>query len=276
MSMKTMRRADMHPAAAPARPVPQIHPRLLRAFRFYAKLDLRRQFHAVRLAWEDRPDNLTGWPIIVCLSHPSWWDPMLALYLSARCFPTRDHYAPIDANALRKYSFFQKLGFFGIEPDALSGAGRFLLVGEAVLKDANRALWITAQGTFTDVRVRPIQLKRGIGHLVHRLDRCAVLPLALEYPFWTERKPEALARFGPPILVEEGRTQFPADWTASFAQALNVAQDRLAADACRREAAAFEALERGGVGINPIYDLWRFLRAKIRGEQFTPEHGERP
>ena len=181
-----------------------------------------------------------------------------------------------DARALKQYSFFQKLGFFGIEPDTVRGASRFLLVGEAVLKDAARALWITAQGTFTDVRIRPIQLKGGIGHLVHRLDRCAVLPLALEYPFWTERKPEALARFGPAILVEEGRTQLPADWTVSFANGLNAVQDRLAGDACRREAAAFETLESGRVGINLVYDLWRFARATIRGKRFTPEHGERP
>jgi hypothetical protein len=100
--------------------------------------------------------------------------------------------------------------------------------------------------------------------------------LALEYPFWTERKPEALARFGPPILVEEGRTRLPADWTASFAQALNVVQDQLAADACRRDATAFETLETGRVCVNVVYDLWRFLRARIRGEPFTSEHGERP
>ena len=57
------------------------------------------------------------------------------------------------------------LGFFGVDPSTLRGAAEFLRTGEAILSAPQRALWVTAQGEFTDVRTRPLQLKTGVGHL---------------------------------------------------------------------------------------------------------------
>jgi hypothetical protein len=42
-----------------------------------------------------------------------------------------------------------------------------------------------------------------------------VVTLALEYPFWEERLPEALARFGEPILIERGQIKLPCVFRAA-------------------------------------------------------------
>ncbi len=42
-------------------------------------------------------------------------DPLICLRLAAELFPDRTHYGPIDAQALGRYRFFEKLGFFGVE-----------------------------------------------------------------------------------------------------------------------------------------------------------------
>jgi hypothetical protein len=64
-------------------------------------------------------------------------------------------------------------------------------------------LWLTAQGEFRDVRERPAGLKNGLGALLARVKKGTVLPLALEYPFWSEKKPEAHLAFGTPIIVKD-------------------------------------------------------------------------
>jgi 1-acyl-sn-glycerol-3-phosphate acyltransferase len=253
--------------------VPRISPWIVKRFATYARHYTARHFHAVRLSRAGRPPALSDAPLIVVLNHPSWWDPLVCLLLAHRCFPERSHFAPIEADALARYRVFARLGFFGIEAGTRRGAATFLAVGRAILSYPHATLWVTAEGRFTDPRQRPVRLKSGIGHLASGMEAGAVLPLALEYPFWEERCPEALARFGEVVRVETGRARSASAWTELLEQRLGAALDGLAAEACRREREAFEVLLRGRAGIGGVYDLWRRLQARLRGEQFRREHG---
>lgn len=254
---------------------PPISEGTLRLFRIYGRYYLRRHFHAVRVLQTCAAARVDGWPLLVCLNHPSWWDPMIALALSDHePFAGHRHYAPIFDAALAKYRFFEKIGFFGIDPASLAGARRFLQIGGAVLSTPGGVLWVTAQGTFADARLRPIALAGGIGHLMHSLRRVAVLPLALEYPFWDERLPEALVHWGAPILVEEGHALPASAWTERVTAALTATCDELAAAVILRRPEAFRVVLRGAAGIGGVYDLWRSAVARVRGGAFRPQHGE--
>ena len=243
-------------------------------FRRYARRYVARSFHAVRLARGTRPSLPEG-PVVVVLNHPSWWDPLIALVLTD-LWPDRVPFAPIESRALARYGFFDRLGFFGVEPGTARGARTFLRTSLAIAEIPNAMLWVTAQGQFTDVRRRPVVLRGGVGHLVGRLDRGCVVPLALEYPFWNERGPEALARFGRPIAIADaggGRGGPSADaWTALIARDLEATQDALAVEAQGRDPRAFEVLLAGGAGVGGVYDLWRRTRAGLLGRGFRPEH----
>ena len=254
---------------------PRISPRLFSLFASYGERYISRSFHAVRLSRIQRPDPeaLRGRPLVVYLNHPSWWDPMICLLLATRLFPDRRHYAPIEAAALSKYRFFEKLGFFGIEPGTVQGARRFLEVGGEIVQQPDSVLWITAAGRFTDPRERPVRLRPGLGHLVCRMKEGFVLPLALEYPFWEERFPEALARFGRAVTIEETSLR-AGDWTELLGAWLESAQDELAAESLARDPSRFETLLGGRAGVGGTYDLWRRLKAKLRGERFQSAHGE--
>src|SRR5207253_828818 len=119
------------------------------------------------------------------------------------------------------------------------------------------ALWITAQGRFADPRERPPGLMSGVAHLVRHLDIGCVLPLALEYPFWDDRRPEALARFGEPLSIVEGGEGDVDTWLARIETALAVTQDALAVEAMRRDAELFDTLVEGRNGMGGVYGLWR-------------------
>jgi len=260
------------PLAAPARSAG-----LFGMFRWYARRYVAKHVHAVRLAragFRPGADDPPG-PVLVVTNHPSWWDPMTGLVLSD-AWPGRCHFAPIDAAALARYPFLGRLGFFGIEPGTPRGARDFLRLGLAALDHPAAMLWVTAQGRFADPRERPTRLKSGVGHLAHRMAAGCVLPLALEYPFWDERTPEALARFGAPIAVGGNGPASPAAWTARLEAALQAAQDALAADALSRDPARFETLLTGAAGVGGVYDLWRRIQAARRGERFNAAHGGNP
>lgn len=230
-------------------------------FRRYARRYLGRHFHAVRVSRRGRAPRVPEGPLIVVTNHPSWWDPMIIAVLT-ELFPDRAAYGPIDARALEKYRFFAKLGFFGVEQDSVRGARTFLRTGQAILERPGTALWVTAQGRFTDVRQRPVVLMPGVEHLASRMGRGTMLPVAIEYAFWDESKPEALVRFGEPVAFGQ-----------PVAPALERTQDALMTEAMTRDATLFETVVGGKSGVGGVYDLWRRTRAWMKGETFSVEHG---
>lgn len=248
----------------PAPNIPQPAQWMLRAFALYCTRYLAKHFHAVRLlrpAPEVPPDK----PLVVYLNHPSWWDPLICLEVARHYFPQRVNYAPIDAAMLQRYGFMKKLGFFGVEQGTRRGAAMFLRSSEAILARGNTSIWLTPQGHFADPRKRPIRFAAGLSHLARRMPDAVYLPMAVEYPFWTERTPEALVHFGA-----------PAREANDLEDALGEAQDALAAAAMVRDPADFHTLLSGSAGEGGFYQSWRRLRARWRGEQYRREHGTGP
>jgi 1-acyl-sn-glycerol-3-phosphate acyltransferase len=215
-----------------------------------------------------------GGPLLMVLNHPGWWDPLIGVIL-ADLFPAYTHYAAIDAVMLKKYWAFNKLGFFGVDQTSLRGAAEFLGTGGEILSGDRRAVWVTAQGGFADVRTRPLNLRSGVGHLAARLARGWVVPIAIEYTFWTESKPEALVRVGEPMWLSRepaasaGRGKA---WTARIEAALTDSLDTLNAETRSRDPARFTELLGGKVGVGGVYDAFRRSVAFMNGQKFDPSH----
>ena len=252
---------------------------LMRLFRWYARRYVRKHFHAVRFSKSGHAfPPATDEPLLVVLNHPAWWDPMVCLVLSY-LMAERDQFAAIDAEAVKRYAFFKKLGFIPVDTKSLRGAAEFVRTGATILSRPNRVYWVTAQGRFTDVRERPLAINSGVGHLASRLAAGAVLPLALEYTFWTERTPEAIVRAGEPIRITDHSGLSGKEWTALIEDAMTRHLDALNAEAMSRDPAKFTTILAGKSGVGGPYDWWRRFKAVIRGEKFDPSHdtrGERP
>jgi phytoene desaturase len=261
------------PSQEPARPealIPHRSEWRTRLFTWYFRRWMARSFHAARVSKAGLPPDTQRKPVLIVLNHPSWWDPMFGMALS-KLFTGYRHYVPMAAKALRQYRIFEPLGFYGVE-SSREGAIRFLRQTGAILSQPHHAVWLTAQGQFSDPRERPVQLRPGVGHLLRRLKDVLVVPLAIEYPFWKERYPEALACFGGPIHVHQGSTASPEEWKALVEQALTRTMDQLAADAQAQDPARFETLLGGSTGVGGVYDLWRRLLAFATGRRFSPGH----
>ena len=252
----------------------------LRCFRRYARPYVARRFHAVRVLRPPDLSPLEGRPVIVYLNHPSWWDPMLGLVLNDVYFSDRRHFSPIEASMLHRYRFFRRLGFFGVEPGSRLGGLQLVRTGARLLADPRAMMWITAEGQFTDPRARPVALAAGTAHLAARLPDVALLPLALEYPFWTERLPEALAHFGRPLLPHQDAAASAAHRATNatlhetMRTALAHTMDELADAAIAHDARRFTTLLHRRVGVGGIYEHWQRLRAWSRGRSHRPGHLE--
>lgn len=247
--------------------------RLQSLFAWYSRWYLRRHFHAVRIHVREPLQVTAEIPVIAFLNHPSWWDPLLGFVLAFHLFPDRTHHAPIDAEALQRYRFLGRLGLFGVEQGTSRGARSFIQVARAICRRPSSALWITPQGRIEDPRTRPIRFEAGLGHLVSRLDRAALVPVAVEYPFWEERFPEALVLVGSPLMLENVSPQNSAEYTRALENRLQEGLEELSSRSLARDAAFFETLVSGRAGIGGVYDLWRRLRAWLSGREFRAKHG---
>ncbi|WP_217897042.1 lysophospholipid acyltransferase family protein [Granulicella rosea] len=251
--------------------MPAISRPILAFFRSTARRYFRRQFHAVRARNLERFTH-PGRPLIVYANHGSWWDPMVSVLLAAERMSERRHYAPMDADALKRYVILRSIGIFPVEMHTARGAAQFLRTGKAILESGG-VLWVTPQGRFADPRQRPLDFKPGLAALAAKVEGgCTLLPLAIEYPFWDERLPETLLHFGEPVHVAPGEQ----DIQLKLESALLVAMDELKTVAIARDPRAFTTLRQGSAGAGGFYALGKRLAALLGRRPYIAEHTPLP
>jgi 1-acyl-sn-glycerol-3-phosphate acyltransferase len=230
--------------------------------------EIARHFHALRLAKPGLPDLPADRPVMICANHPSWWDP--AIYIAAHpiLFPDREGYGPMDADALERYGFMRRIGIFGVRQDARSGAADFLRPALTIVERPRTVLWVTAQGRFADPRERPLALRGGAASLMKRRPDLAVVPLAVEYLYWTEKHAEALMMFGRPIDADT------PDPKRRLEEALSTTMDKLASLAIARDPKAFLRILDGRRGVGGLYAGWNRIAAGLKGQRYVADHAE--
>ena len=214
-------------------------------------------------------------PIIAYANHASWWDPIAAMLLQRAYFPNRTFYAPIDADALENYRIMAQLGFYSVRSQSFDGASDFLKVTKSILESKRVTIWITPEGQFSDVRDHSLSLMPGLSHLASKTPGVKFVPVAFEYGFWNESRPQIFARFGTPIDSDERSSKAPfskAQWSELLADRLRQTQNELAQSVISRDPAAFTYL----IASRPVrlgwYDYGRSWSAWLRGKPFDPRH----
>lgn len=266
----------------------EFRPRFAKFFARFVRGMFGRKFHAVRIVASTRNDLRTlskvDEPVIVLLNHASWWDPLVCVLLGEREITGRSAMAPMEADQLRRFKFFRKLGLFGVEADNRDG---LRVLREYVLdrfaRETRPTLWITPQGEFTDVRT-PIELRLGAAGVAAKCPTCRVVSVAIEYGFWVDQKPEVFIRAQSiatpsPEKTESADGPQPAsvrDWHRAMTQGMQHNAQHLSAHVMARDPAAFECLVGGdSATIHPVYDWWLKIRGKsgaIRATTRQTEH----
>lgn len=248
-------------------------PTVCKIFDRYLNRYFTKNFHGVRLAKDGAaPAVAADHGLVVYCNHSAWWDPLIMFYLSRTVYGERKGFGPIDAEALEKYRFMRKIGLYPVEQESSRGSVHFLNVSHGLLKHPMTSLWLTPQGQFADARVRPVAFKPGIAHLARDCGQVTFVPMALEYCFWNESKPELLVRFGTPLNSIAPKDKPADDWQNQLQMALQTAQDKLVMDAMSRDPERFTSLLKGSVGVGFAYDAWRRVKALAQGKRFSAAH----
>ena len=212
-------------------------------------------------AWRSARDRSDpAGPLVVVTNHASWWDPLIGFIL-ADLFPERAAYCPIDAAALGRYRFLERLGIFGVDQQSRHGGLAFRRRSLAVLQGNPRRCSGSPARASSPMLLASDRCASSLAWAIccARLDNATLLPVAVEYPFWKRAAfREVLTRFGTPLVVngkpsiaaEEVDTVWPRRrWPRR--------RMRLSVDAVSRDPHRFETLIGGKVGVGGIYDLWR-------------------
>jgi len=237
--------------------------RIARVFAWLAERMVRRAFASLRIE-RDSLDEVRALArhdggVMLLLNHPSWWDPLVVTVLCRHSFADRPVMAPMDAAELKRFRIFTRLGVFGIDPDDRRSAALVLSETARRWREAPRTFFaVTPQGRFTDVR-EAIEVRPGAALVAVRHPSVAVAALAVEYVFWSGRKPEVLLRLR---RIPAPPSPDARDWLDSMTRAMDENGRALAAASIARDEAAFETIVDGVKPRGP-YALW--LRMTGRG-----------
>lgn len=228
------------------RTLPEVNTWLFWLFSRYNTYYISRNFHDLRLHTEWLPPEDAEPPLLFYLNHPSWWDPLVCLELINQFWPDRFHFTAMEREQLEEHSFFRKLGVFGVDLESDTAGVSFFRTAMRLLQQEDHALWLTPRGEFADARKRPLEFQEGLGLLASQLDRGTLIPVALQYSFWTETRPEILVGFGTPTCISEYSSRFPehgrTDLTAHLEQRLLKVLDPLLKADLHRDEAPFYSL----------------------------------
>lgn len=127
-------------------------------------------------------------PVLVVANHTSWWDPLVALWLTQLVLQV-EPYAMMDATNLRRLPFFGKVGAFGVDLDDPRDGVRAVRYAARTLDAPRRVLWIFPEGRERSP-FDPLELRPGAA-LVERIARGAeVVSLGVRYVFAGSERPE--------------------------------------------------------------------------------------
>ncbi|XZE20261.1 lysophospholipid acyltransferase family protein [Pirellulaceae bacterium SH449] len=246
---------------------------LVDGFCWYSRGLVRKQFQSMGfLGTEDLAKIPEHHSVIIYANHASWWDPIVAMMCQNHYMSRRTLYAPIDAEQLENYAVLKKMGFYGVRLQSFSGAQQFLDTSKELLKHTSTSIWITPEGRFCDVRDQQQTLMPGLAHLVTKVERTTVIPLALEYGFWNDSRPHIFGRFGEHIDCEKHRFEDKAACNEYLTMALRKSQRELAAKVIARDPKAFDFLLASHTKRLSWYDFARKWAAWVKGRPFDPRH----
>lgn len=84
-------------------------------------------------------------PVLVVANHTSWWDPLVALWLTNVVVHV-DSFAMMDAANLRRLPFFGKVGAFGVDLDEAADGASAIRYAARLLDAPGRVVWIYPEG----------------------------------------------------------------------------------------------------------------------------------
>ena len=198
-------------------------------FRVYNRNLIRRRFSSFSVDNIETFDKLNRKiPTVIYLNHSSWWDGLVIFELSAFC--ALDSIVIMEERNLRRYFLFRRLGAFSVDRNNSRSAIESLNYAVNELQNSGRILWIFPQGEILPENSRPIRFYRGFAFIIEKLAKCQTIPIAVNYRFGENFKPEIFVKIGDSEFFERSGKFQRSLKTREFEMSLTALLDSLNAD----------------------------------------------
>lgn len=193
-------------------------------------------------------------PVVFCMTHSGWFDGHLAALLNKRIFK-HDAYLMMEEPNLARYAFFTWMGVFGVDrDDPRKALASIAYITDLLTEDEGRALWMFPQGTMRHPDARPLKLFGGVANIARRLDRCAIVPVAIRYDFMIDQAPYAFMRLGAPVRYSRAEGIGSRELTERLRIAMEAEADSLHADVSAYSREGYRRVLAGRGSVNKVWD----------------------
>jgi len=170
-------------------------------FARHARARIRRTFGRVVVSGlDDMRSAVAGAPILLVANHTTWWDALVALYVS-ELLVACDGYAMMDAANLRRLPFFRRVGAFGVDLNEPSDGARAIRRAAKLLDRPGRCVWVFPQGRERSP-FEALDLRPGAAQIARVARKALVIPVGLRYVFAGAERPELWIALGAPLDSE--------------------------------------------------------------------------
>ena len=172
---------------------------------------LQNRFYAFRYKgaenYFDRDQNV---PVILFAPHSNWWDGIVFYNITHRIFHKEIR---LMVEELNRFPLLRRGGAYSVNKKSPQSAMKALKYSVDVVGDLRNILCIFPQGIIRPPHYRPIEFQTGLAYIaqnaVKRYGKVHLIPLAVDYTFFRDNRPEVIVEFGE--RIELSRETMPSD-----------------------------------------------------------------
>ncbi len=206
---------------------------------------LEHRFYSLRIKNENLFENRNpNYPCVFYAPHSNWWDGIVGYNLIRKVFNLK---LRIMIEELNRFPILTQVGAFPVNKKSPQEAMKSLKYIVDDLKNPDLGLWIFPQGIIKPPNHRPIELQSGLAYIAQNVAKkhggVNLIPLAVNYVFLREDKPEVIVEVNEPIIIEKANANFDRhEFTKKLQQDFTKICDRQLSEICNGEIEGYRYL----------------------------------
>ena len=166
---------------------------------------LQNRFYAFR--YKGAEDVIEkGVPTILFAPHCNWWDGIVLYNITHRIFHKEIR---LMVEELNRFPLLRRGGAYSVCKKSPQSAMKALQYSVDVVGDLKNILCIFPQGIIRPPHFRPIEFQTGLAYIaqnaVKRYGKVNLVPLAIDYCFFRDNRPEVIVEFGSKIELTDSK-----------------------------------------------------------------------
>lgn len=163
---------------------------------------LQNRFYAFRYKGVENYCN-DNYPTILFAPHCNWWDGIVLYNITHRIFRKEIR---LMVEELNRFPLLKRGGAYSVNKKSVQSAMESLKYSVDVMGDLKNLLCIFPQGIIRPPHYRPIEFQTGLAYIaqnaVKKYGKVHLIPMAIDYCFFRDNRPEIMVRFGDRITLD--------------------------------------------------------------------------